>query len=350
MSVSIRKKNKKLYLDIYENGTRKWEALHLSLTDDKDINKETMRLAEACRAKRALQIVSGEWGFIDPVAAKTSLYSFIEKMAKTGKHSGRVRCVLIHIKEYPGGRSIQIGQVDKKWIEGFQDFLLGRIARNTARSYSIAVRQALRKAVKDGIIMKNPGLEVDGIKRQETDMVFLNIEEIQKLADIEPRTDTEKQIRRAFLFACYTGLRVSDLMTITWGDIEHVPLQIIKRQKKTKVKVFVPLSNLAWAIINDGTIHNHTSLIFPILEVIKNNRNHYLTKWANRAGINKSVGWHTARHTFAVKSLESGADIYTVSKLLGHTDISTTQIYAKATDKMKREAVNALPEINIGRA
>jgi site-specific recombinase XerD len=76
----------------------------------------------------------------------------------------------------------------------------------------------------------------------------------------------------------------------------------------------------------------------------------YFQKWATRAGIQKHIGWHTARHTFAVISLESGADIYTVSKLLGHTNIRTTQIYAKATDKMKRDAVNALPAINFGRA
>jgi hypothetical protein len=84
MSVSVRKKRGKLYLDIYENGTRKWEALHLSLTDDKDTNKETMRLAEICRAKRELQVVSGEWGLIDPVAAKETLYSFIKRWTIAG--------------------------------------------------------------------------------------------------------------------------------------------------------------------------------------------------------------------------------------------------------------------------
>jgi hypothetical protein len=84
MSVKIRKKRGKLYLDIYENGCRKWEALHLSLTDDKAHNKEAMRLAEICRAKRELQVVSGEWGLIDPVAGKQTLYSFIKKWTIPG--------------------------------------------------------------------------------------------------------------------------------------------------------------------------------------------------------------------------------------------------------------------------
>lgn len=81
MGVKIRKKRRKLYLDIYENGKRKWEALHLTLTDDRVHNKEAMRLAEICRAKRELQVVSGEWGLLDPIAAKKPLYNYIKEMA-----------------------------------------------------------------------------------------------------------------------------------------------------------------------------------------------------------------------------------------------------------------------------
>ena len=351
MSVKIRKKRGKLYLDVYENGSRKWESLHLTLTDDKTHNKEAMRLAEICRTKRELQVVSGEWGLIDPVAAKKTLYSFIKQMDDSGKHGCKIHNVLKHLKAFPSGGTIQIGQVNKKWLESFQDYLLGYLSHNTAHSYSRSVRQALRKAVRDNIIMKSPGDEIENVKMQETDKIFLSIEEIQKIADIPPQNDLEKEIRLSFLFSCYTGLRISDLLTLAWGDIEHSPLQIVKRQEKTNTKVFIPLSNMAWSIINDGTIHNYTALIFPLMTMIKRTKRFdRLQKWVTRAKLQKHIGWHTARHTFAVLSLESGAEIYTVSKLLGHRSIKTTEIYAKATDKMKREAVNALPEIKMGRA
>jgi site-specific recombinase XerD len=345
MSVKIRKKRGKLYLDIYAHGRRKWEALHLALTGDRKHNKETRRLAEICRAKRELQIVSGEWGILDPDSEKKTLYILAKEMADSGKYAVRISSVLQYLDKYPGGNTIQISRINKKWVENFQDFLLMHLSCNTARNYILGICQVLNKAVQENIILKNPGRDVEIIKKQESERVFLNIEEMQKLANVEVKTDLEKDIKKAFIFACYTGLRVSDLITITWGNIERNPPQIVKNQKKTGVRVYIPLHKTARTVIDDNVLHEHGDLIFPWLKVIKNNRNLYLTKWADRANIGKSIGWHTARHTFAVKSLESGADIYTVSKLLGHTDITTTQVYAKATDKMKREAVNALPEI-----
>ena len=104
---------------------------------------------------------------------------------------------------------------------------------------------------------------------------------------------------------------------------------------------------MAWGIIDDKQLHHHKEPVFSSLAKTKTNTNEYLKRWAEKAKIEKNIGWHTARHTFAVLSLESGAEIYTVSKLLGHKNVKTTQVYAKATDKMKREAVNALPEIKI---
>jgi integrase len=203
--------------------------------------------------------------------------------------------------------------------------------------------------MRDRIIPRNPAEGIKAISNTETDKVYLIPSEIQSMANTHLGGELGAVVKQAFLFACFTGLRISDLKSIAWGDVSREPLQINKRQEKTARKVFVPLHPVAWRIINDGEIHNHKALLFPALTKSKTNTNQYLKDWAKKARVEKAIGWHTARHTFAVLSLESGAEIYTVSKLLGHTNLKTTQVYAKATDKMKREAVNALPVIDIAK-
>ncbi|MDR2785682.1 MAG: site-specific integrase [Treponema sp.] len=349
MSVKLRTKNKRLYLDVYYNGTRKWEALKISLADDRETNKEILRIAEICRAKRELQILSGAWGITDPVGGKTGLVSYLEKIkGKSGKAAQAIISnTLVHLKNFPGGAVIQLKQITAAWVQKFQDYLKVKcgLKRSSAETYESVVRHAIKLAVKENLISLDPTTGIKKIKRNEPDKIFLNSNELQQLAGADLIAAHGYVIKRAFLFACNTGLRISDLVSLSWGSIEYKPLQVIKRQEKTEQKVFVPLNDNAWKIINDRQIHNHNEHIFPNLE--KGIHTKYLKKWAKAAGVKKNIGWHTARHTFAVLSLESGADLYTVSKLLGHTDIKTTQVYAKATDKMKREAVNALPEIEV---
>ncbi|KAA6336150.1 hypothetical protein EZS27_015675 [termite gut metagenome] len=150
-------KRGKLYLDIYEKGQRKWESLHLDLSDDKELNREIWRLAEICRAKRNLQMVSGDWGLIDPIGGRKTLYHFIESLAKGRGPSDRFVCVLRHLKRFPGGTTIQIGQINEKWVADFQSYLLKSLAQNTAHFYAGAIQQVLNQAVLDNIIAKNPG-------------------------------------------------------------------------------------------------------------------------------------------------------------------------------------------------
>jgi integrase len=350
MGVKVRINRGKLFLDIYVNGKRTWEALHLSVSEDKKQNREIMHLAEICRSKREAQIVSGEWGLLDPVGGKKSLYAYLDELGKgRNRRKDRVIKVQPYLEKYPGGTTIQIGQITDKWFSGFQEYLLKEsgLSKSSANSYAAAVRMALKKAVQDGIIPRDPSAAVKTIPVPEADKVFLSSEEIQRLASTPMSGELGADVRRAFLFACFSGLRISDIKSLTWGNIEHNPLLFVKRQKKTGNKAFIPLHETAWQIINDGAIHAHTELVFPRLGAIKSPVNEYLTRWAERAGLEKHIGWHTARHTFAVLSLENGADIYTVSKLLGHTNLKTTEVYAKATDKMKREAVNALPAVTV---
>jgi integrase len=216
----------------------------------------------------------------------------------------------------------------------------------SAAHYSKILHASIKKAVREGIITRNPCENVKRITEPETDLVYLNSDEIQKLADTK-LDDDGTEIRRAFLFACHTGLRVCDLETITWEMIETNPLQIIKRQIKTKTPVYIPLSSTVKKLIVDGKEHRPEDRLFDLPHDHRRQSYTILKMWGKTAGITKNIGWHTARRTFATLALENGVDIYTVSKLLGHTSIKQVAKYAKVTDRLRRDAIAALPEIRL---
>ena len=348
MAVKLRVKNRRLYLDVYQNGKRKWEALNIALSDDRETNKEIMKIAEICRAKREMQLLTASWGLADPVGGSISLFSYLDKLQKRNANAARGNLAKSknHLNNFPGGGTIQLKQITPAWVQRLHDYLKNDcgLKQSSSRTYEFEIRHAIKTAYRENLIPADPTVGIKTIKANEPDKVFLNADELQKLASAEIKAEWGTT-KKAFLFGCNTGLRISDLLALEWGNIEHNPLQVITRQKKTGGKVYIPLNDNAWKIINDGKLHNRAERVFPGLG--RGGPYSYLKKWAAKAGIEKNIGWHTARHTFAVMSLENGADIYTVSKLLGHTDIATTQVYAKATDKMKREAVNALPELRV---
>jgi integrase len=352
MSVRIREKRKKLYLDIYLEGRRTWEALGLTVSSDPVINKETMRLAEYARAKREQQIFSGRWGLQDKTAAKMTLYTYLEKMgAGRDKSKDRVCRVIAHLEKYPGGTDIQLGQITTKWFINFQDYLKKdcELSEQSASSYAFAIRMALRQAVRENILLDDPSVGIKGITVPEPDRVFLQLAEFQKLAKVPIGGNLGAEVKKAFLFACYSALRISDLKSLKWGDIEHTTsgAQIVKRQVKTRRRVVVPLHESAWELINDKTIHNREESVFPLLAESKTGTNKYLIGWAKKAGIQKQLSWHVSRRTCPSLLHELGADIYTIQKICGHSRIATTQLYTAISDPKLREAVNKLPQLEI---
>jgi integrase len=348
MGVKIRQKRNKLYLDIYWQGMRRWEATKLTVTADKAQQKEVMRLAEVLRSKRELQLVSGEWGLLDPVEGKRSLVSYAEELAEGMNPKTHLPKVLRYLREYAG--PLQIGAVTEKWLDDFKAWILSRpdLGKTTASHYFAAVCFVFKRAERDRIIPRNPADAVARIPVPEPRKEHLSAEELARLVATPLNGALGYEIYRGFLFACMVGLRISDISSLRWGDIERTPRpQILKRQEKTDHVVGIPINESAWHIIDDSAIHHREELVFPRLSQSRTSPTQYFRLWADQAGVEKKIGWHMARHTFAVLSLEGGADLYTVSKLLGHTDIATTQGYAKATDGMKRKAVDALPEISL---
>jgi site-specific recombinase XerD len=312
------------------------------------MTKEVLKLAEIIRVKREMQLVSGAWGLNDPLLAKKTLYAYIQELVQKKAKTDLMRCVLPHLRSFPGGENIRLDQITNKWFLNFQEYLESdcNLAKRSAQLYSNCMRQALRHAVHEGILQSNPADGIKAISAPDTTKVHLTLVEIEAIATATTTTDLQDEIKRAFLFGCVTGLRISDIKSLLWSNIEGD--QIVKSQKKTNNVVYIPLNASAIALIQDDTQPGVDDPVFPLLyEESTPKLIRQLKLLAKKADITKNIGWHTARHTFAVLELENGVDIYTVSKLLGHTNLQTTQVYARATSKMKRDAVNALPTILI---
>jgi integrase len=194
--------------------------------------------------------------------------------------------------------------------------------------------------------LRNPAEAVPAFSAPETELIFLNATELQRLADVKPQGGVAAEVWRAFLFACQTRFRVSDIETLTWRQIESSPAQIIKRQKKTRNPVYIPLSETAQIL---STVGRNIAPDEKIFSLPKDKCSTYkkLKKWAKAAGVTKNVTWHTARRTFATLALENGVDGYTVAKLLGHVSINQVAKYAKVTDGLRRKAIAALPAIRL---
>jgi len=341
----VRKNKTQLYLDIYLNGIRKIEGLNIYLTKDKNHNKELIRLAEGIRAKKELELMNSEYGF---VSASMKNLNFVEYLYKKSYEEGKLKskcysCAYVHLKKFTNGH-VKFSQVNEEWLKSLETYIIKKVSANSTLKYFDVYRAVLNQAVREKIIIANPfNFFRTEIKKTETKKEFLTFPEIQKLAKT-PCVNSE--VKRAFLFSCYTGLRLSDIMNLEWSNIEGSNLDF--KQKKTKNYEYLPLSPTALSLLhfnNSKIINLNEGKVFklPTNQVV----NSHIEKWIKKAGISKHITYHNSRHTFATLTLSSGIDLYTVSKLLGHTDIKHTQIYAKVINENKQKAVNSLPELSV---
>ena len=364
--------NISLYLDIYIGGKRKYEFLKLYLIpektrEDKEKNRQTMQLANSIKSKRIVEYQNGEFGFKSNYKLDTLFFDYYRAMCEK-RHGnpesrgnwGNWYSCLHHLMKYEKNKRITFEDITPEWVQGFRDYLdkdavawshdyRKRIkdkplARNSKLSYFNKLRACLNQAFEDRIIPVNPCRGVERFRPEEGIRMYLTIDEVRLLA----QTDCEyPRIKDAFLFSCMTGLRRSDILRLTWGDIHKQGdfTRIIFRQKKTEGQEYLDITHQAAQLMGDPKGIND-----PIFEDIHSPSctNKAVQEWVLNAGIHKKISFHCARHTFATMMLDLGTDIYTVSKLLGHRDLSTTQIYVKVLDKNKQKAVSNIPDILSG--
>ena len=348
-SVHIRNRNGRLYIETYIFGKQSRKSLGLRLTGNKKQDKKVFMLAEIIRSRREMQLACAEWGIPDCLSSDKALHVYMEEnMRKSGNVT--LKNCLSYLKRYRYGE-IRLSQITPKWLEDFQEWLRSDtgLSQGSASLYSSALRHQLRLAVRDGVLTLNPADFVKNIKMPESRKQPLSLQSLKRLASIPINGALGSEVKRAFLFSCFTGLRISDLRSLERNMIvtrSDGIMWICKEQKKTKTMVNIPLNVTALSILGQETAADGERLVFPLLARSKANTDQYLSKWGKMAGV-EHVSWHTARHTMATIALENGAELRTVSELLGHIDISTTLRYAKATDSLKVSAVGSMPGIEI---
>lgn len=287
-------------------------------------------------------------------ANKINLISYIEEIIDNQKgHGGKSYLTYVHmmnwLKEYGATDDMTLAQVSPQWIRGFAKFLdqakkqrgPGQLAQNTKATCFSRLRAVINKAFNERLIQDNPLRGIPGFKFVESKRTYLTIEEIRVLASTECR---HEDVKRAFLFSCLTGLRWSDISNLKWDEVERQGkyTRLIFRQKKTGRQEYLDISEHAAILLGE---RKKSGFVFDTLSEYVSNVSIMLRKWVESAGINKHISFHCGRHTFAVMMLDLGTDIYTVSKLLGHRELATTQIYAKILDKNKQAAVDRIPAI-----
>ena len=359
-----------LFLEIYKGTTtssdgkvknlRDYEYLNLYLIDkpktpiDKQSNKDTLQLAESIKAKRELEIKNGLYGFTNEFKQSTNFIDYFTEQMEKRKQSkgnyGNWDSSLKHLIKFAGTK-VTFKEIDETFCENFRDYLKNTAKKSSGQplssssvsSYFLKFRACLKEAVRKKIILSNPAIDVRNPKVKESIREYLTLDELKTIVKVDCRYDV---LKRAFIFSCLTGLRWSDINNLKWSELQKINdgFRITFHQQKTKGLQYLDLSEQARGYL--GEAGSPDDRVFIGLRY-SSYMNVELSKWMMRAGITKDITFHCARHTFAVLQLTLGTEIFTLSKLLGHSELKTTQIYAKIVDEKKREAVNKIPDINI---
>ncbi|MCD8739320.1 site-specific integrase [Mucilaginibacter roseus] len=364
MKVSLRQqklvRNRvRLYLDIYPpvkqpNG-KLWayENLRLYLhnepkTDLERVhNKETKQLAETIRAQRQLEIQSQVHGITPHQLRQQSFKVYFRKIARRVKGMSRhnwessVRYLdLFHADD------IRFVDIDLSFCEDFKAFLLDEpqlresrrgIGHNSALSYYNKFRNALKMAWREKLIPDDFHDLSPGLREKEAPVEFLTMADIRQLL----QTPTEDELsKRMVLFGILTGMRFCDIQLLNWGEVRGEPGQYYLQfmQRKTTKHQHMPISDQSFELLGARESTEER----PFKGIYYCRVRTFLKEWPLAAGIHKHITFCCLRHTYATLQLNSGTDIYTVSKMLGHRHVKTTQRYTRLLDDKKRETTKRI--------
>lgn len=303
-------------------------------------NSETLKIAESIRLKYENQLK--EQLQIKDIGERDFLQYF-KSLAdkKEGTNRGNWISAISYLDSFTNGR-LTFADLKESLINEFRDYLLSAksirsnktpLSRNSAASYFNKFKAALSQAYIDNLLDVNFNGRIEAITVGEIRREYLSPEELDRLVKTPCNDDI---LKRAALFSAFTGLRISDMKKLIWDEIEFVEDQgyfLNLTRQKTAGLEYYPISEHAHELL--GKRKGPTEKVFENLNNSAYSNKH-LAQWIGAAGITRVITFQCFRHTFATQQLLKGTDIYKLSKMLGHKDLKTTQIYAEIVDQAKR--------------
>ncbi len=365
--VTLRKKKIKnglisLYLDFYppiinrkgKETRREFLKLHIyekpSKAKEKTHNKTTLEIANRIKESRSQSIYNEEYGFKQNVAPKIDFINYFEEIVEEKFNTtskSNYQSWLASLNYYKSfAKHIYSDKVTRRHIELYKKHLKSLhsektnsvLSTSTSAKYFKNFLYVVNAAYEEDIIKENVAKGVKHINANSKPREYLTKAELKKLWNTPIKNQTVKHLS---FFCIYTGFRFNEARKLKWKDInsDNNGNYVIKLyHSKGNKYTLNPISEEAYQLLKKQKT-NKSDLIFDISYHKALNR---LKKWVKKANILKNISLHNLRHTYAVLQLEAGTDFYTLSKMLGHENISTTKIYAQITDHKKVETINKI--------
>lgn len=342
-----------LVLDINFKNKRIFEYLkiYLSTVDKKKFSiedKNVFRLAEVIMAKRITELNTGTYTDTAEFNKDDLINHYFERIVKQKKRDKSKSYykwqASFNMFDLCFKEGISFSEIKPKHMEIFKNYLLKELKKNnSAHSYLSIVSSMFNLAVRDELIESNPVNRINRIKWLDTELKYLTLDEVGILHN--SKTD-HPIIKNAFLFSCFTGLRISDIEQLTWNKIQKEGKNFVIRLSQIKTQEPVTIYLAEQALIYLPERGDPAVRVFNLLNRRHTQRNLKLWFDSIENFTKTGVTFHSARHTFATLTLTYGADLKTVSELLGHSSIRVTEKYAKVINKLKIDAVKNLPTLD----
>ena len=351
MSVKLRKKKlsdgrSSLYLDLYVDGKRKYEFLEIHTLPGAIENKEKLRQAEIVRAKRELEQSGDRFGIVTDHKKTADFMKYAKGYLESyGNRDIRmVKFSLRKFEEYLAKRrrssTLKMQEVTPELCSGFRSYLMDPscgLKGETPQNYFARFKRIIKAAMVENLILKDPTAGLSIRRTNEFHKEVLSQEEIKLLAQTPCGND---DVRRAFLFSCFTGVGLAEATELTLANIKGDRFWYVR--KKTNKKVNLVLHNSARILLGTQLTKTEPVFKFPSSTAV----NKCLQNWVERAGIeDKKITFYSARHSFATNLLRNGVNLKTVADCLGHTTVHHTVKYLHYVDGLKDEAVAALLQL-----